>query len=75
MMFLVMEYVEGVTLAELVLERGPLPVAEACNYVRQAALGLQHAHECGMVHRDVKPANLIRCQTARSRSSILAWRC
>jgi eukaryotic-like serine/threonine-protein kinase len=53
--------VEGVTLAQLVLERGPLPAAEACNYVRQAALGLQHAHERGMVHRDIKPANLIRC--------------
>ena len=39
--------------------RGPLPVAEACDYVRQAALGLQHAHEQGLVHRDVKPANLI----------------
>jgi serine/threonine protein kinase len=38
----------------LVKDRGPLPVAEACAYVRQAALGLQHAHERGMVHRDVK---------------------
>src|SRR5947199_6257146 len=56
--FLVMEYVEGVSLARLVQERGPLPVREACEYVRQAALGLQHAHERGMVHRDVKPANL-----------------
>ncbi|HYT91517.1 MAG TPA: protein kinase [Gemmataceae bacterium] len=59
--FLVMEYIEGVSLARLVKERGPLPVAEACEYVRQAALGLQHAHERGMVHRDVKPENLIRC--------------
>jgi serine/threonine protein kinase len=59
--FLVMEYVEGVSLARLVRERGPLPVAEACAYVRQAALGLQHAHERGLVHRDVKPDNLIRC--------------
>jgi serine/threonine protein kinase len=59
--FLVMEYVEGVSLARLVKERGPLPVAEACAYVRQAALGLQHAHERGIVHRDVKPHNLIRC--------------
>jgi hypothetical protein len=57
--FLVMEYVEGTTLAELVRDRGPLPVAEACEYVRQAALGLQHAHERGMVHRDIKPHNLI----------------
>src|SRR5262249_49677820 len=53
--FLVMEYVEGQSLARVLKERGPLPVAEACEYVRQAALGLQHAHERGMVHRDVKP--------------------
>jgi serine/threonine protein kinase len=59
MLFLVMEYVEGVSLGRLVKERGPLPVAEACDCVRQAALGLQHAHERGMVHRDVKPDNLI----------------
>jgi serine/threonine protein kinase/WD40 repeat protein len=57
--FLVMEYVEGISLDQLVKDRGPLPVPEACAYVRQAALGLQHAHERGMVHRDVKPANLI----------------
>ena len=57
--FLVMEYVEGVSLARMVTERGPLPVAEACDYVRQAALGLQHAHERGMVHRDIKPDNLM----------------
>ncbi len=58
--FLVMEYIDGVNLARLVAEKGPLPVAEACDYVRQAALGLQYAHERGMVHRDVKPHNLIR---------------
>jgi serine/threonine protein kinase len=57
--FLVMEYVEGKSLADLVKERGPLPVAEACEYIRQAAVGLQHAHERGMVHRDVKPSNLL----------------
>jgi hypothetical protein len=57
--FLVLEYVDGETLDRLVERRGPLPVAEACDYVRQAALGLQHAHEQGMVHRDLKPANLI----------------
>jgi hypothetical protein len=57
--FLVMEYIEGTDLARLVGERGPLPVAEACGYVRQAALGLQHAHEQGMIHRDIKPHNLM----------------
>ena len=40
-------------------ERGPLPVAEACEVVRQAALGLAHAHAHGMVHGDIKPANLL----------------
>jgi serine/threonine-protein kinase len=57
--FLVMEYVDGTDLDRFVRERGPLPVAEACDYVRQAALGLQHAHEHGMTHRDVKPSNLL----------------
>jgi tRNA A-37 threonylcarbamoyl transferase component Bud32 len=59
--FLVMEHIEGTSLDRVVHEGGPLTVAEACACVRQAALGLQHAHEQGMVHRDVKPANLIRC--------------
>jgi hypothetical protein len=58
--FLVMEYVEGTDLGRRVREEGPLPVAEACACVRQAAAGLQHAHDHGLVHRDVKPANLIR---------------
>jgi WD40 repeat protein len=58
--FLVMEYVEGTDLAQLVAQRGPLPVAQACDYARQAALGLQHAFEHGMVHRDIKPHNLMR---------------
>src|SRR5438876_1225251 len=57
--FLVMEYVEGADLAGLVRQRGPLPVAEACAYIRQAADGLQHAHEHGLVHRDIKPTNLM----------------
>jgi len=56
---LVMEYVEGIDLARLVQQSGPLPVAQACEYIRQAALGLQHAHERGLVHRDIKPHNLL----------------
>jgi len=56
--FFAMEFVEGVDLGRLVKDRGPLPVREACDYIRQAALGLQHAHERGMVHRDLKPSNL-----------------
>jgi serine/threonine protein kinase/ankyrin repeat protein/formylglycine-generating enzyme required for sulfatase activity len=57
--FMVMEYVDGVDLSQTVKARGALPVAEACDYVQQAAIGLQHAHERGMVHRDIKPHNLM----------------
>jgi serine/threonine-protein kinase len=57
--FLVMEYVEGTDLGRLVKQSGPLPVAQACDFIRQAALGLQHAHDKGMVHRDIKPSNLL----------------
>ena len=63
--FLVMEYVRGTDLAKVVGERGPLPVREACDYVRQAALGLQHAQDHGMVHRDIKPQNLMRTQNGQ----------
>jgi serine/threonine-protein kinase len=57
--FLVMDFVEGVDLHELVRREGPLPVAAACELVRQTAEGLQHAHEHGLVHRDIKPSNLL----------------
>lgn len=56
---LVMEYVEGVTLLHLIAERGLLPIAEACELIRQTAIGLDYIHEQGMVHRDIKPANLM----------------
>ena len=54
-----MEYVPGADFGQVVGERGPLPVAEACGYIRQAADGLQHAADLGLVHRDVKPTNLL----------------
>jgi serine/threonine protein kinase len=57
--FFAMEYVEGIDLARLVRDSGPLQVGQACNYVWQAALGLQHAHERRLIHRDIKPANLL----------------
>ena len=56
---LAMEYINGEDLANIVKSRGPLPVVHACYFIYQAALGLQHAHERGMVHPDIKPANLI----------------
>ncbi len=57
--FLVLEYVDGTDLAAFVKQRGPLSVEVACEFIHQAAAGLQHAHECGMVHRDIKPHNLM----------------
>lgn len=57
--YLVMEYVDGTTLAALVKQRGGLPVAEAVGYFMQAAEGLAHAHRHGVYHRNVKPSNLM----------------
>jgi eukaryotic-like serine/threonine-protein kinase len=57
--YLVMEFVDGRDLEKMVKEDGPLDVAVAVGYIRQAAEGLAHAHEHNMVHRDVKPANLM----------------
>ena len=57
--FLVMEHVDGLDLSEIVRASGPLAVPDACEAIRQAATGLQHAHEHGLVHRDIKPSNLM----------------
>ncbi|MBA4188137.1 MAG: cell division protein FtsK [Planctomycetaceae bacterium] len=57
--YLAMEYVAGMDLQRLVRSVGPLPIEEAVEYVRQAADGLQHAHERGLIHRDIKPANVM----------------
>jgi hypothetical protein len=65
LLVLVMEYVEGHELGEVVQTTGPLPVVNACYYAQQAALGLQHAFEQGMVHRDIKPQNLILCRQGK----------
>jgi serine/threonine-protein kinase len=57
--YLVMEYVDGPNLQQLVKERGPLPIAQACDIVRQVAIGLQYAADTGLIHRDIKPSNLL----------------
>jgi serine/threonine protein kinase len=67
--FLVMEFVDGINLQQFVdLDMppgGPLDVGAACEIIRQAALGLQHAHEHQLVHRDIKPANLMLCRSGQ----------
>ncbi|MCH7751887.1 MAG: protein kinase, partial [Planctomycetes bacterium] len=57
--YLVMEYIEGVSLHELVDQQGHLSAPDACEIIRQAARGLQYIHRNGMVHRDIKPSNLM----------------
>ncbi len=62
--YIVTEYVRGQDLSKLLRTNGRLPIADACELVRQAALGLQHASEQGLVHRDIKPSNLILAETS-----------
>jgi serine/threonine protein kinase len=76
--YLVLKLIDGVDLHRLVQERGPLPVAEACDLVRQAALGLQHLHERGLVHRDIKPSNLMRTPSGTVKVidlGLARWQC
>jgi serine/threonine protein kinase len=60
--YLVLEYIHGCDLGQLVRDRGPLPVPEAVGYAVQAARGLAYAHRCDIIHRDLKPANLLLAQ-------------
>ncbi|GIW82189.1 MAG: hypothetical protein KatS3mg105_3996 [Gemmatales bacterium] len=58
--FLVMEYVDGASLQEIVKKHGPMDINRAAHYIQQAAVGLQHAYQtAGIVHRDIKPGNLL----------------
>jgi serine/threonine protein kinase len=67
--FLVMEYVPGKTLQQLVEEKGPLPIGLAADLLRQAASALDYAHERGLVHRDIKPSNLLITKNRSGKSS------
>ena len=62
-LYLAMELVEGENLESLARRVGQLPVSDACEIIRQAAIGLQHVHETGLVHRDLKPSNLLLSKT------------
>ena len=71
MHFLVMEYVRGVDLSQLVKKLGPLPIADSCEMIRQAAVGLDEADDHDMVHRDIKPSNLILAHPRRKRKPMV----
>jgi len=57
--YIIMDYVEGVSLSELVRRRGRLEPDLAAHYIAQAACGLQYIHQSGLIHRDIKPGNLV----------------
>src|SRR3972149_4345414 len=65
--FLVMEYLDGINLANLVRRCGPLRVADACEIIRQAAEGIEFIHQHGLVHRDIKPSNLMLTKDGRGK--------
>jgi serine/threonine protein kinase len=71
MHYLVMEYVQGVDLAQLVKQCGPLPTADACELIRQAAVGLDEAHDNAMVHRDIKPSNIMLCVVSKRKPPVV----
>jgi eukaryotic-like serine/threonine-protein kinase len=64
-LYIVMEYVNGMSLGERLKKKGPIPPAEMVDFAAQAALGLAHAHEQGIVHRDIKPSNILLSEDRR----------
>src|SRR5208283_2858335 len=69
LVYLVMEVVPGGDLEEYVLKHGPLSIPQACEWIRQAACGLQEAHDRHLIHRDIKPSNLLL--TARNQVKVV----
>ncbi|HET7502036.1 MAG TPA: protein kinase [Kofleriaceae bacterium] len=68
--YIVMEYLEGQDLAQLLAQHGPLPVALACDYIIQACDAIAEAHSLGIVHRDLKPGNLFLARTSHGQQTI-----
>jgi serine/threonine protein kinase len=64
--YLAMELIAGIDLAKWIKQQKPAPIAQACEYARQVALGLEHAHQNRLVHRDIKPQNLMRTADGRT---------
>ncbi len=69
--YLVTEYVPGTDLRKLVRKHGRLSMSAAASIISQAAIGLEHAHECGLIHRDVKPGNILVSPDGRAKVSDL----
>ncbi|MBI4988571.1 MAG: serine/threonine protein kinase [Rhodocyclales bacterium] len=65
-----MEYLEGLSLADLVERYGPLPPARTAHILRQACASLWEAHSCGLVHRDIKPQNIMLCEIRGERDVV-----
>jgi eukaryotic-like serine/threonine-protein kinase len=57
--FLVMEYVDGSSMLEIIKKKGPMAIDRACHYIWQSAQGLDHAYRVGVIHRDIKPGNIL----------------
>ena len=68
--YIVMELLEGTDLRALLKKRGPLPIGDAVDYIRQACGGIAEAHAAGIVHRDLKPANLFLATRAGDATTI-----
>ncbi len=65
LLYLVMELISGGDLEQYVIDKGPVPITQACEWIRQAASGLQEAHDHNLIHRDMKPSNLLLAETGQ----------